>query len=989
MLKFAYSPWEEESSKLSKWKNSILGIILLSLLAVSLTSIFINTQSYAQTISDRCSSITIYGDRVTKDMGEKGDVVDKLKNDGVREVKINAQNGRRMSDVRNEINKDKNEGNSSDCIILDVGIENVRDGNSDARKKEIEDLINDASKSSKNVFWVLPSAKQGTPGVNTAPLQTQIREGAKLDSNVYPISIDQLTFKNDLFNPDGISMTNDGYQQRADAIIGGIDEALNPATQDPTTSSAVNPSNTQNPNTGGNNNPGGSNTGNGNSGGGNTGILGGKDNPPVVTDNGSLQTTGESGNHQPTDSIDLNDEKQKGSSPAYYANIAKNVTNTTVAERYLVLGRWDSLTIPARGFSFSGEAVKQTLNSNITELFMTLSLLVSKLSATVIDFTFGFSITDIILKQIDKIFGGIVAGTSNSKAPILVYFSSIVTFTIIMSALSAFNTRSGASMQSRITGIFTAVIKAIFAALIVYYMGVQSSKNSDPSASNEYNQIVEVFQKGKIDALDSTNGEETEIGATKSSDFGELSDSKQTIARPGTWHAFSLGWIVSMVFYVAQLLVAAILSFYTAIIKLPLDGLQDNLNPLSTGTAMPACDRYVDSMHQTFMATQVYEGNTAYGNVRLALDKIVFNYLYQPYSSMYGATTIASRNSWCWVLENNSGRPAGDWLMLARGAGLYRDAAGSGSLIIPNKYNNGRHNIEHVNTQEDIPVYDGSIVRADGTWVDGTEGLKQAQIYMGILGGQKGREQARYYFAACRFDPGQSGVLLNEWAGVMPMYSGYGDAENIEKKEKTNRPEYGSENLLNDQDCIGSQIIPSNAEEVGEYGFGSRGKGQTAAERWEYTLPDADIFSGLAESVVDAMPLIGGRKGKEQEDDENQSSPTVDEDPNTSDTVAEGGGSDSEVPKSEDGPEHINEKWAYNPRGTAKIFWDAVNGLKGSAMSLIAIFILALSGILLVDFLVVLFPIMIIKVVAGLIFLLVPLSIMFSAIGYAFKGGRK
>lgn len=980
MLNFAYSPWEEESSKLSRWKNSIVGIFILSLLAVSLTSIFINTQSHAQTISGRCNSITIYGDRVTKDMEGQGDIVNKLKNNGVGDVKVNAQDGRKMSDVTNEINKDKSEGRGSDCIILDVGTGNAKDGDANTRKKEIDDLIN-AAGGAKNVFWVLPTVKQGAPGINTAPLQNQIREAVKGRNNVYPISIDQLSFKNDLFDPNGVNMTGPGYQQRADAIIGGVNEALNPATQDPTTSSPSSQAPAQN-NSGGN--P---------SGGGNTGILGGKENPNANNGNNSLQADNSMGDQKPTDEIDLQQEKMSGSSPAHFANIASGVSNTSVAERYLVLGRWDTLTIPARGLSFSGQAVKDTINSNITESLMSLSLMVSKLSATAIDFAFGFSITDIILRLIDKIFGGIITGFGSGKAPIIVYFSSIITFTIIMSALSAFSTKSGASMQARITGIFTAVVKAIFAALLVYFMGVQSSKNAQGSPEAEYKQIMDVFQRGKIDSIDGAQGEVTDVGIQGSSDLGELGEANKTIARPGTWHALSLGWIVSMIFYMAQLLVAAILSLYMAIIKLPMDAIQDNLNPISTGTTMPACDRYVDSMHQTFMATQVYQGNQAYGDVRLALDKLVFNYLYQPYSSMYGAMTIASRNSWCWALEVNSGRPAGEWMMLSRGAGLYKDAIGSGSLIIDGggKYNNGRHNIEHTNTVENVATSDGGIVSANGEWVNGEHGLTQAQIYMGIFGNQRGREQARYYFAACRFDPGESGVLLNEWAGVMPMYKGYGDAEDVEKKEKTKKPESGSENLLNDLDCRGNQIIPADPEKLGDYGFGSVGKGEVAAQRWEFTLPDADIFSGLAESVVDGMASILPWRGDKNDkgDKGNKGGQTADKDPNTSDTVAEGGGSDTEVPESEDGPDHINEKWAYNPKGTAKIFWDAVNGLKGSAMALVGFFILLLSGLLLVDFLIVLIPIMLVKAMASVIFLLVPLSIMFSAIGYAFRGGRK
>lgn len=333
------------------------------------------------------------------------------------------------------------------------------------------------------------------------------------------------------------------------------------------------------------------------------------------------------------------------------------------------------------------------------------------------------------MRQVDNLFAGVITGFGDGKAPIIVYFSSIITFTIIMSALTAFNTRSGASIQSRITGIFTAVVKAIFAALLVYFMGVQSSKNAQGVPPAEMDEITAIFQQGKVDKKPDGRGGE-EIATTDSSDMGTLTEGKRTIARPGTWHALSLGWIVSMVFYVAQLLVAAILSLYTAIIKLPLDSFQDNINPISEGGTMPACDRYVDSMHQTFMATQVYQGNHAYGDVRLALDKLIFNYLYQPYSSMYGGMTIASRNSWCWALEINSGRPAGEWLMLSRGAGLYNDVAGSGSLIIPGggKYNNGRHNIEHTNTIEDVSGEDSPnrIVQPNGEWVDGNHGVVQA-----------------------------------------------------------------------------------------------------------------------------------------------------------------------------------------------------------------------------------------------------------------------
>lgn len=977
MLKFAYSPWEEESSKLSKWRNAIMGILALLLLTVSLGSIFVNTQSYAQTVSDRCNSVSIYGDKITQGMDEQGDFVNKLKNSGVNDVKVNAQEGRKIPDITNEINKDKSNNNTSDCIIIDAGILNAKDEDTNARKRAIDDLIDTSSKNAKNVFWVLPSVSQNTPsGLKTAPLQNQIRESAQGKNNVYPVSIDQLSFQNDLFIPNGINMTGPGYQQRSDAVIGGMNNALNPANEDPSDNNGDNntPSGNTNPGSqGGNTQPSGS----GNSG-----------------NNMSLSPRGEAPPQDETAGLDPQELKSQGSSPAHFASVAKGVTNSSVAERYLVLGRWDALTIPARGFSFSGEANKQTINSTITESLMSLSLMVSKLSAVAIDFAFGFSFTDVILRQVDNLFAGVITGFGDGKAPIIVYFSSIITFTIIMSALTAFNTRSGASIQSRITGIFTAVVKAIFAALLVYFMGVQSSKNAQGSPPGEMKEIVEVFQQGKVDSVEDGHGGEV-ITTTDSSDIGTLTEGRRTIARPGTWHALSLGWIVSMVFYIAQLLVAAILSLYTAIIKLPLDSFQDNINPISEGGTMPACDRYVDSMHQTFMATQVYQGNHAYGDVRLALDKLIFNYLYQPYSSMYGGMTVASRNSWCWALEINSGRPVGEWLMLSRGAGLYNDVARSGSLIIPGggKYNNGRHNIEHTNTIEDVAGEDSPnhIVQPNGEWVNGDYGVVQAQIYMGIYGGTAGREQARYYFAACRFDPGKNGVLLHEWLGVMPMYKGYGDAENVESKEKTRTPEYGSENLLNDMDCRGSQIIPIDTEQIGEYGFGSVGKGEVAAQRWQYTLPDENIFSGLAETVVDGMASIlpFGRGGGDDEGDNNEGDNATEGADTASNVDEENGGSTGDAPESEDGHDHINEKWAYNPRGTAKIFWDAVNGLKGSAMALVGLFILALSALLLVDFAIILIPIMIIKAMAALIFILVPLSIMFSAIGYAFRGGRK
>ena len=202
MLKFAYSPWEEESSKLSKWRNVIMGILALLLLTVSLGSIFVNTQSYAQTVSDRCNSVSIYGDKITQGMDEQGDFVNKLKNSGVNDVKVNAQEGRKIPDITNEINKDKSNNDTSDCIIIDAGILNARDEDTNARKKAIDDLIDTSSKNAKNVFWVLPSVSQNTPsGLKTAPLQNQIRESAQDKNNVYPVSIDQLSFQNDLFIP--------------------------------------------------------------------------------------------------------------------------------------------------------------------------------------------------------------------------------------------------------------------------------------------------------------------------------------------------------------------------------------------------------------------------------------------------------------------------------------------------------------------------------------------------------------------------------------------------------------------------------------------------------------------------------------------------------------------------------------------------------------------------------------------------------------------
>ena len=1019
MLSFAYSPWDEEVSWFAKWKNVIAGVFIFTLLMTSLATIFFNTQAHAQTINSRCQSVTVYGDRLTKGIDEQGEFLQKLGDLGVREVTINAQEGRRISDVTNEINRDRRENKLTPCIVVDVGTANMNDKNSAARKKEIEDLLN-ATNGVNNVFWVLPTVKQNKG--NPAPIQNQIREALRERNNSYPVSVDRLSFNNDIYDSNGITMTPDGYKVRSDAILAGIEEALNPATQDPSSNNNSSPSQPQqsgtpentasNPE---NNTAGGSapapsapsgNTGNGSTGGGSAsqpsqgasgGSVFGGSKTPVANASGSgaaLQPDGSMPPHNPGMSVES--EKSQNTSPAYYARAAQNISNATASQRYLVLSRWDSINIPVRSITFSGGALRDVANSTLGGMFLSFALLVSGFIGLVIDFTFGFSITNVMLKNMDALFGyGITGGGSDTRAPILVYFTSIITFTIIMASLSAFNTRSGANIQSRITGVFAAVLKAVLAALFVYYMGVQSAKNSAGMPDqNSFTAIIDTVKGNSASdsELDRDGNFKEDID---NGDLGSIQAGGQSITKPGSWHALSLGWIVSMVFYISQLLVAALLSIYTALIKLPLDAAMQAANPISSGNVMPACDRYIDSMHQTYVSTAVYDGNQAHGSVRLALDKFVYNYLYKPYSAMYGGMTIAANNSWCWAAEVDSNRPAGEWLMLARGAGLYNDVAGAGSLVMTgSKYNNGRHNIEQNQTVVALPTVEASdnrIVADNGEWIDPTKGLDQAQIYMGVFGRQEGLEQARYYFAACRFDPGQNGRLSNEWYGVQSIMKGYGDAEGLKDNETTHGVETGSANYLNDLDCNGSQIIPGNSsdEELGNYGFGSVGKGEVAAQRWGFTPPDTDLFGNLAATIVDGMSALNPFSSGKDNDDKDSSS----ESGSGSGARDEGVTTDKNgIRTTEDGPENISAKFTDNQslgNKPAKTFWDSVNGYKSGSVFFVTMFIAILAIILLIDFLIILLPIMIIKLVAGLIFLLVPLSLMFAAVGFAFRGGRR
>lgn len=133
-------------------------------------------------------------------------------------------------------------------------------------------------------------------------------------------------------------------------------------------------------------------------------------------------------------------------------------------------------------------------------------------------------------------------------------------------------------------------------------------------------------------------------------------------------------------------------------------------------------------------------------------------------------------------MENQAGRPVGEILLMARGAGIWKEAAGSGNIIkgkqvSETQYANGEHMYVSTssNLTEGLPSgKDGVLVDAAGNWrgSDSYNAMSRAENF--VSGGKdlspSNSDPARYYFASCIWDPREENSKIEAgFAGLIAM----------------------------------------------------------------------------------------------------------------------------------------------------------------------------------------------------------------------------
>ena len=216
----------------------------------------------------------------------------------------------------------------------------------------------------------------------------------------------------------------------------------------------------------------------------------------------------------------------------------------------------------------------------------------------------------------------------------------------------------------------------------------------------------------------------------------------------------------------------------------PLESISSSLDNSANMTKepRPACDRYIDSVNLAFRSTTFAGNSPAVATTLSAIDYTYVRLVVRPYSYLWGGSTFQAQNSYCRDFERKAGRPVGEIMLMARGAGMWKEAAGSGNIIShprssETKYTNGRHlstgDVE--NLSDGLPSgQDGVLVTGDGHWQGNDEysAMERARNY--FEGGRSRSitkaDPGTYYFASCVWEPQNTdSYLIKSMNGVTAM----------------------------------------------------------------------------------------------------------------------------------------------------------------------------------------------------------------------------
>lgn len=1007
MIRFSKTPWD--TGAISKRRNMLTAVFITLMMVASVFGIFLSSQAKAQdSDASGCENYLIVGD--THGVGDKSaGLEDKLLSSGAKSVEFLVHNGRNTSEIADQL-----EGQNLDdtCVIIEGGTANSQDSKEDI-DSDIKSVLDNAS-SAKHVFWVTPVVSDSKAGANwsTKKFNNSLNEAASGNDDLTIIDLQDMSLKDDLFRDNGVSMTDDGYNQRAEAIASGarVDPEESGDNSDDS-SSDDSSGNGDGSGDSGNSDSGNSDNGNSNGGGGNSDGGSNSGNNDGTSNGGNR----EANRNEDCDTSECFNGDPSKASPKAIADSLNEVTDYGTASRYLAIQRWGAVNIAAPAYDFTDPAsLPSALSSRAVGGLMGLGATAMTMTFTIIILAFTPDVTSFMTSIADYIFGNFIGGNildegSSNAGSTGVLVTSILTILILMSIIRAASTDTNMSLKQRAAGALSSIAKGAILLMLVMFMAAQSKKNhegeSEQTAQNTSDEAFEDIMDSDNDGNLPEGGGDTEY--TGGAQGGQGGGSTNNINDPSSWHALSLGWIVSTAYYYGQMAGGAVSNIVGSFLITPIDFVTNSVeNYTKNYDGYTACDRYTGAMHVAFNATGAVQTNANKSNVLTSLDNLYIGTFFNAYQTIYGGQTEAAGNSWCFVLERENGVRPAEWMMLSRTAGLYYEGIGQGN-IIPTMDTSVHTTGEMSNvdpqaaTTNGLKSSQGYLLKADGSWQSNNPAFNyplRAATFMGG-GNEAAAAEARYYMSACEWTPGDTyGHINDDWKYVRAMGKTGGDdssgddgaddydasteeesgvrgtaegmvAEAFSKieAEKGNHPTY----YLSDLDCLHPQNFAIGHGEDSEsiFGFGVK---SLAAERWDYSPANPSLMESAQEKVKDVVsnvPLIGSglKWGVEK---------------------ATGDDGDGEAALHNDPKRKFNSatnEQGYNP---AQAFWNWSNGYNANKGIVPAALVVLVVLVIICLVIVAAIPAMVINILFSILFVFIPVAMIGALLMIAIKGGK-
>lgn len=809
----------------SRWKNKVLphrvvsmiGTFMLMLMVFTgFSSIFSFHQAYADSSMNKCTSFTVVGgEDTTNSLLES-----KLLRNGVDTFShVDAYN-KSVTDIASIIPED-------DCVIVD----HVIDGDIRSFMEGIQ------GSEDRKVFFSTPVSYNGSSSyAETLDYTSKIYTYKPQNDNFIIVDYDLFSNDKSSFARDGSALNEKGSNNKANILLeniirsenktrGGILNASSADSTEDGTTVVASGVQSVDPN----------------------GVGVSPDAPDVVA----------SPDGEPNVS-------SYDRSPKHVLDKIEQTSLMTEMVDFLAAKRWSGIEMPAQAVSgFILSSIADTMSTWMANALMTTIGFFTSLGVSMTTAAFSSDLVSHMLVIADSIFAWLtnnnanVGGTSDTRGGVIgSLFGAIILVTIITAAVRVFSPTSGGagSFNQKFAEIGISVAKVVSALGILTLMSIQSQKNGAMAQER--------------------------IAENISNSITTPQKAVRSIEDPSSWAPGSMGWALSAVYWIVDQAVGAAVGVASIMLTGPLDGMSNLSKDVSVGSGNYnfACDRYIDSMHFLFTKSAAYANNQDAGRLLIALDLLTLPVFTEGFATGYGDDTSSAQNSWCYDAEITSGTSSQEFAIIARGAGLYKEALGSGNImhndntqyLVGNHFTDTNSNLSGSGA---LPVFDGHLLRADGEWTttdpEGSE-TRLNQFY-GSGGSGTARNIMSYYFAACVWAPEEDHAALSEeWRGVRAMGDTGGvDGDAVKREDnddnlmkiksaeealngeaigsaanmlnythnvilpKVKEPEYTV--LLNDYDCIDPLMFPiGHLENEDKYGPAAT-KDNPRVERWNFT----------------------------------------------------------------------------------------------------------------------------------------------------------